>query len=239
MDINVSVDEASQIVANRIETKLESKEWLPNTARTYVNSLKLFLKYLLMMSLGNHYDYSSDKLRLFEASLGSWLKSLVKKDKQRPRDSSEIINPDDIMAYMTSSRAHSATKLCKTSGAKSHTNHTSVRNFLMMRVALANCHRTGCIINMQLVDFNQASQRNEHYVISVTDHKTSNTYGPAEVVMDKELYGDMKRYITHYRVATDVPFLFVTWNGTQLDSGAVAGALTTELGHAGVEKRFS
>jgi len=48
--VSTTLDEAHQPIASVIERKLSTGDWLPNTARTCLNSLKLFLKYVALMS---------------------------------------------------------------------------------------------------------------------------------------------------------------------------------------------
>ena len=67
------------MIVDVIETMLGCAECLPNSVRTYVNSVKLLLKYLAMMCSTEHFNYNSDKLRVCQASLDSLLQSLVQR----------------------------------------------------------------------------------------------------------------------------------------------------------------
>ena len=64
------------------------------------------------------------------------------------------------------------------------------------------------------------------------------TYGPAQVVMDDQLFEDVSKYISHYRPATQSPFVFLNWSGSQMVAGGIGGALTEELRRLGSTKRF-
>ena len=236
-DTSENIDEAHDYASRLIKRKVDDIEWLPNTAKTYVNSLKLFIRFCQQMSTRGSFDYNVDKLIMFEKSTNMWLKTLFKKENKRMKNTTDIVNPNDIQSYLKSKRAQLAQQKIACGNCTTKADHTLVRNNLLMRVALSNCQRTGCITNMTTKDFKAAEIRINHYIVKVEDHKTSTTYGPAEVIMDRTLYHDVANYIAHFRPISACPYIFLTFNATQMDSGTVAAALTMELGHAGVEKR--
>ena len=68
-------------------------------------------------------------------------------------------------------------------------------------------------------------------------------YGPATLVMSK-LYAQMESYIKYFwpsAVSTEThpKNLFINWGGSSMDPRSVMHALTTELGHTGIEKRLT
>ena len=77
----------------------------------------------------------------------------------------------------------------------------------------------------------------------VAQHKTSAKYGPATLVMSK-LYAQMESYIKYFwpsAVSTEThpKNLFINWGGSSMDPRSVMHALTTVLGHTGIEKRLT
>ena len=232
------IDLCEDQVATLIEKKVNSAEWLPNTAKAYINSLKLFLRYAQTMVEAGKLPYDVKKLQAFEKSANLWCKSLFKLEQKRPKQPEPIVTPDDIQAYLCSKRAKHASELLAGRYSNTNASHTIVRNNLIMRVALSNCHRTGCLTNMTVQEFKAAIIKNDHFIIKVAEHKTAGTYGPAEVVLDKDLYRDVVTYIEVFRLVSSCPTIFLTYNGTKMESGTVAAALTTELGHAGVGKQY-
>ena len=233
-------DHAHDEIADLMERKILHKEWLPNTGRTYLNSLKLYTRYLITLASIGQNSCDVPKLQAINASISNWSKSLIKKEIMRPKDTvSNLVNPDDIQAYIGSNRASEAATLLSSPCVATQSTHTKSRNYLLTRIAFTNCHRTGCLTNMTLAQFysGEKNVRNGHHVVCVSEHKTSSTYGPAEVVLDEDLYQDCLKYIKSYRKKSDSEFVFLSWNGKQMDSGLDADALSTELGHAGVEKK--
>lgn len=163
-----------------------------------------------------------------------------------------------MQAYLNGKRAEDARVYLDGAGNSTQQSHSLVRNNLLFRLAISNASRTGCLTNMTLLEFNIGCtdiQGGDH-VVRVADHKTRfcilqylsihnktctcicrSTYGPAEVFLIPELYADIEKYVSCYREETECPSVFVSWGGNQMCAGGVASALTTELGHAGVDKR--
>ena len=91
----------------------------------------------------------------------------------------------------------------------------------------------------EFADGREQVQRGDHIVV-VAQHKTSAKYGPATLVMSK-LYAQMESYIKHFwpsAVSTEThpKNLFINWGGSSMDPRSVMHALTTVLGHTGIEK---
>ena len=62
-------------------------------------------------------------------------------------------------------------------------NHTIVRNYLIISVLVSNPHRSGCIINMTLEEFQKGGTRivDDYNDILVYQHKTKAKFGPGKV----------------------------------------------------------
>ena len=210
-----------------------------------------FIKRMTLLGIeGFHYDVNM--LNALDEQCGAWMRSLNKdyrKSKGSKSASQEgYINPSDLQAYMQSHRARQAALLLSGGGREEVTmgTHTSARNYLLFCLAMANCQRTGCLTNLTLDEFADGktnTQRGNH-IVRVANHKTAGKYGPATLVVSEELYMQMEAYVQHFRPAalsTDSrpKDLFVNWGGSSMDSGSVTNALSTELGHAGVEKRLT
>ena len=76
-------------------------------------------------------------------------------------------------------------------------NHCLVRNNLILQLILANCHRSGCILNMMVTNFEDAKSHNGCRVVRIKDHKTAKIYGSAEVIIAQDVYKNMLTYLNH------------------------------------------
>ena len=115
--------------------------------------------------------------------------------------------------------------------------HTLARNFLILKLAISNYHRTGCLKNMtpaQFVNAEKSIKRGD-YIIEFQHHKTRSTYGKAEVIVDTDFIQVDEQL--HFRPVSDSPYFFLTWTGAQQDSGNIINSLSIELVFVGVEKK--
>ena len=230
-------------IANAIEAKLKDGKWQANTCKTYLQSLCLLVVYIkAMTTMGQLSSYDADILEILKNNITSWCRSLqknaaIKKKDQRP--SADRVNPQDLALYTMSDRAKDSEKILKTTTHSDRLMHTRVRNFLILKLAISNCHRTGCLKNMtldQFVNAEKSIKRGSH-IIEVQHHKTQSTHGNAEVIVDTDLYKLMNNYKQNFRPVSDSPYLFLTWTGAQLDSGNIINSLSRELVFVGVEKK--
>ena len=79
---------------------------------------------------------------------------------------------DDITAYINCQRHKDAARVMESASAVTQTSHTIVRNNIIFRLAVANAHRTGCLTNLTVAEFQKAVERAGHFVVLVHDHKT-------------------------------------------------------------------
>ena len=91
----------------------------------------------------------------------------------------------------------------------------SVRDFLIVRLALENCQRPGPLENARLLDFNRAKEVEGRYVMRISKHKTSKS-GPAPITISRNLMTNLRAYIDNVRprfANKGVKHIFVTKNG--------------------------
>lgn len=67
-----------------------------------------------------------------------------------------MITPDTIKLYLMGTRATFARKALQTSLVVGMNEHSTIRNFIMISLALQNAQRPGPIINLSLDEFEQA-----------------------------------------------------------------------------------
>jgi len=223
--------------------------WKANTCRAYLNSLRMFVKYLMTSTEHRQLHDCSSLLKLLTiiAQLRSrlynhFVKERITKRKVQSIEDNGGVNPADFQGYFMSDHVNNTKTLLqqKDDVIVTKKKHTAVRNFIMMCIAMKNPHRTGTLMNMAINEVKDAKERlkNGCNVILISNHKTSNCYGPAEVICDTDLYSYLTVYVQQFRPATEVPQCFVTWPGQPMDHSIVIQALSSELGHAGIEKRL-
>lgn len=236
--------ESPKKLGDVIEENLKKNVWKPNTARTYLNSYRIYLIFLANMASVNdsYQNVDLERIGVIKTQIGriaTTLSSLAAKEKKPMHEKNDYdrVNPADLKMYFESDRAQEGKKLMSLKFDNSRTNHTAVRNYLVMRLATSNAHRTACISNMQICEFKNSKSQLDKNIVLVYNHKTVKTYGPAEVVMDKQLHKYILYYIENYRPVSNNNEVFVTWSGATMDSSVLLNAFATELGHVGLEKK--
>jgi hypothetical protein len=172
-NVQSRVEDSKDAIGSIVAENVKSNRWTPSTCRVYLNSLKKFVIYLKLPWICRSGE-EEKKLDHLENSIGRWLASLRKESMKEERSSfndEDMVNPDDISTYFTSDRAAEAAILLKTMKEANQSNHTVVRNFLVMSIFSANFCRAGNVVNMTLTEFSAAKNRNDHYVVVVKKHK--------------------------------------------------------------------
>ena len=229
-----------------INQKLKEKTWAPNTVRTYINSLALFAgfcKTMLALGIPRYCHFTAGQLEALQSQLTNFRKSCVKlayrRELEKEEDAGKKVNPDDISAYLGSERVKETRALLQRPPPIMRMgSYTQVRNYLLFRLALSNCSRLGVLKNVTLKEMTEARLKRETYVVKVADHKTCKTSGPAELIVPEDVYRHITQFIKLFRQPSSNPEVFVNWTGSKMDSSTVTNALTTELGQAGVGKRY-
>ena len=93
-------------------------------------------------------------------------------------------------------------------------------------------------------EFNNAKQSEGNYIISVKKHKTSDSYGPARVVLSPTLFGYLKVFVAEVRSVVsqskdDDDAVILSWSGASLASGQISTAINAAWKKAGVEGHIS
>lgn len=118
---------------------------------------------------------------------------------------------------------------------KSSTDATSARDVLITLLFFRSLQRTGTFIGMTTANFASAqavdTKRGPIYVISVADHKTFDSCGPARLAVEPRLYDAMSNYMRYLRPLClpegkdDNNKFFVTRDGSALSSGVVSNGI--------------
>ena len=244
--IQSPLDTCTSEVSTLIDIKRKEGVWSANTCRAYLNSLRLYVIYIRhMASLGqpNFLVHDLEKLSSLLTSISTWTKSLKKAYTREAKDKvkfngTALPNPNDFAFCLQGERSKMAKELLqKNDVACTMTNHTIVRNYLVMQLLFSSACRSGCIENMTLEQLKSAPLQSGSYLVRVTEHKTASSYGSAELIVAPDLYKDMNTYLEQFRPKSTCGCVFLTWSGQPLDSGALCHLLTGELSYVGVQKK--
>lgn len=79
----------------------------------------------------------------------------------------------------------------------------SCRDYVLTYLCLNNASRTGALANMTCKEFLCCCQENGTYMVSVFNHKTVGTSGPAIICYTKDLYEEALIYLHKFRNGLD------------------------------------
>jgi len=110
------------------------------------------------------------------------------------QDFSKLIAPDEVKKFNNSAPARQAVKLLGLNSLETplhitESDYVLIRDFLLVKIVFNNANRSGILVNMTTTQFQDAQLVNDHHVISVTDHKTAATHGPATIILTPVLFG--------------------------------------------------
>ena len=236
---------------NKIKDKLEGKlgkVWQPNTALAYMNSFKFFADFMKRRcSLADDVK-GKDMWEDIRNLLNAMCRSVDKRERERKANSDpkEVLTPEMYQALMFGKRMTQAKHLLRNpppgKGDHSVAVHTLVRNSTILMIVARNAHRTGVLSNMTLEMYNSATiEEGGIRVIRNPKHKTSRVFGKVEVIVDEENYKLIGSYIDNFRpkkAGPDTDNVFLNYSGAPMDSKSISHALSTELGHAGIERKI-
>ena len=104
----------------------------------------------------------------------------------------------------------------------------SVRDYLITRLAIENCQRSGPFETATLREFECAKEVDDKFVMRVSRQKTSKA-GPAPITMTPNTMSNLKAYIKYIRphfAKPEVDTLFVTRDGESFQSGTIGKCIS-------------
>lgn len=232
---------------------VQAKQFQPGTTKSYLNSLLHWFKFMT----SENDSLTAETKRSMETMhdrTKRWINSLKKQAQTRylqkmDSDLQNLITTDDVQLFNTSKLARDAVKLIGLMSLDkptyvSESDFVLVRDFLMCKIALNNASRSGVLANMTMQQFSNVSVVDGHYVISVSDHKTAATHGPAKVVLTQIIYSWLSVYVNDFR-----PFVmesgkesgnvFLSFRGEAMSSGQISKALQSVWGKAGLSSSIN
>ena len=222
------------------DPKITKHDWAPNTGKTHLNSLRVYVNFLEKSKVAGHSEfkvYDSSHLNgvmddILDSKRG--LERLSNKTKVAPSDEGQYVNPSDLERYFISEEVASVKDILQQEGPVEECTPAdvlSIRNFIIFCICITNGCRTRCLINMTLREFvaGKGSTRTAHHVVKVSNHKTSAVYGPAEIIFSLELYKYMECYTSYYRPKSAEFQLLLNLTGSPMNAGIMGNVLSWEL----------
>ena len=223
----------------------------PGTVRSYCNSLRLFMDFLIASKLLLNHPVTS--LTAMQTQAKSWSKCLNKQVRRREyqkiyEDYDNITNPEQVQFFLNSDFSKFAVNVIEgfsSSNVKrmpTKKEYTDVRDFLFWHLSVDNGSRPGPICDLTLGNFHAAKTRvvedkkgdkKTCHVIYIFDHKTAPTHGPAQLVFNEVLHRWFQIFILNIRgkyhglPQDDSSHIFVTHDGSPMISKQMSGRLTS------------
>ena len=160
------------------------------------------------------------------------------------KDIENLVTPEKVAKFEKSDTAREVVKILGKLSADGEVEITqtvfvTIRDFLITQIILANANRSGVISNMTVGEFARGKNilHDGKYVVSVKDHKTASTHGPARVIMNGALYNwlDIYRHKLRSQLTATSDAMFLSWNGKPLASGHVSRAVRSSWKKGGLD----
>ncbi|XP_066021896.1 uncharacterized protein [Pocillopora verrucosa] len=232
-----------------------SEEYQPGTIRSYLMSLRLFLKFLVQEEKGQD---RLDTLHARRDLLTSWSsaqrkKVLKRKLEKHDMDFAKLLSSEDLYKVSNGQQRINIIKALGTAAEKSKAcgepvlvndqTFCEVRDWLITRLIIDNSGRSGIAANITVEEFKDAKlyageEDGERYRVSVKNHKTGGVYGAAIVWFHADVYNLVNTYISRVRpkyVKDATDNMFVSTNGVKLTSSQVSTCPTRTFQREGVK----
>ena len=219
-------------------SKLKDEEKDPSTIKTYLNSVKHFIDFIVASEKELFKNQNLEKVRVL---LRQWRNTLYKEiqelDYEKQLNARDFFpTPSDIEIFDKSEISNSAIATLKQAATMPNfkvtkTNFCLVRDFILTSLIFDNASRPGALSNMTLDEYSRVVFKDGGYVISVKKHKTKHK-GPAHIAFSAKNFKWLKTYLNKFRNQLDgigtTPkhTVFVSWNGGLMDSSLI----TTQMG---------
>ena len=211
--------------------------------RKYLRSLIDFLSFLIVERIPLSVT-SNDIIRMKE-KLALWSKNYKTAANSRYwerqiEDYEVLVTPEHVQVYEKSEHAMKAKELFKT--LKVYPREVTSDEFWCMRdhlfavIHFSNSHRSGVSAGMKLKEFQTAKRIAEHFIIYVREHKTFSTSGPAMMTLMPLEFSWLQTYVAVRPQITDSPYVFTSWSGKKLRSGAVSRQINSMWKKAGLKE---
>ena len=210
----------------------------PGTVMAYLSSLQAFYKYAITDQVFVK-RISQETLIECVNRVNHWQKSNRKvlsrrKWEKRIEDGQKLAKADDFIQFDSSEPVRAAIKMIASFTASSKAvkkyEYTLVRDYIITSLCMDNASRTGAIANMRLEEVGRAEKSGDSMLITVLDHKTLETSGPAILALPVATFNYLDIFLNKMRSQIDIDneceeFCFLSWNGKRMNSSNISEQL--------------
>ena len=185
--------------------RLRTAKLSHGTVRNYILSLECFCQFLTTRRVAEKVDkFTIQRVQDLQTRLPKWRKTVHRRgaveDTERfVKESEEALTPDDVKSLENSDHARQVIKnIAETADGNpvSKKQFTEIRDYLLTTLILHNGARTGVVENCTVKQFQSAKKDTEgNYVVLVTNHKTTRTFGPVRLTFKPSLYSYTAMYV--------------------------------------------
>ena len=111
-----------------------------------------------------------------------------------------------------------------------------MRDHLFSVIHFCNSHRSGVSAGMKLKEFQVAKCIDDHFIIYVREHKMFSTSRPAMMTLTPLEFSWLQTYVAVRPKITNAPYVFTSWSGKKLRSGAVSRQINSMWKKAGLKE---
>ena len=185
--------------------RLRTAKLSHGTVRNYILSLECFCQFLTTRRVSEKIDeFTIQRVQDLQTRLPKWRKTVHRRgaveDTERfVKESEEALTPDDVKSLENSEHARQVVKnIAEIADGNpvSKKQFTEIRDYLLTTLILHNGARTGVVENCTVKQFQSAKKDTEgNYVVLVTNHKTTRTFGPVRLTFKPSLYSYTAMYV--------------------------------------------
>ena len=178
----------------------------PGTVKGYLHSLLHLCDFV--KTCPGILQVNEDQPIVLALKVKYWLKTLrksltVRKWEKREEDLERIAGQEDFEAFRKSEPVRRAVKILSeymgSSPPITTKDFTCARDYLISTLLIANAPRSGAIANMTVEAVEKAAADGDTMVVTVRDHKTLTTTGPAMICMPKVIFTYLNIFISKMR----------------------------------------
>nr|XP_047144780.1 uncharacterized protein LOC105846615 [Hydra vulgaris] len=224
-----------------VDRKLEA-----GSIKSYLNSLKDFCSFILKLKyrlLGLTFEAVFQTISNIEDGRKKYRsRDNIRKHQRAEDDLLMLITPEQVKMYEASKNAIIAKKLLEDLKIDPNKEinmfeYCSYRDHLLFIIHFSSAHRSGVTAHMTLEEYKRSRPVDGLMMISVWDHKTVSTYGPARVTLNLVEYEWINVFVNLVRaklpsITSDKVFL--SWSGKEMSPGDISGRLNSLWVKAGI-----
>ncbi len=209
----------------------------PGTTMTYLHSLIHWYNFVINENSCS-FQFDAEMGRTCIGKVKHWTKSMRKqltrrKWEKRAEDAEKLATPEDFATFDNSEIVRSAIKIVGNfmSSSGMHLRkreYTTVRDYLISILCTDNGSRTGAIANMTIEEVRRAEKDGDAMLITVLDHKTLQSTGPAILVLSLATFSYLDVFIQKIRGQVPIAHpkygdnVFLRWNGKAMNTSRVS-----------------